>query len=132
MSFRVRRLGDRQIVPGIPTPRLIEAGPADAFERDGIWYLREDGTMHVSPDGQYTRVNVEHTEDFRVDVTIQPVGPEAEQEQPYEDYFIVEAASDSEASRLAMTAAHEDVASRYGDDWASDVSVIRTRRGVSI
>lgn len=129
MGFRIRRASDHTIVPGIPTPRLIEAHRADAFEKDGIWYLREDGTMHVSPDGQYTRVIVEHTEDYRVDLQVTLIPDRDGDGERFPDYFIVEAASGTEASHLAMAKA----TAQYGDDeTAVDVSVIRTRQGVSI
>src|SRR5688572_28236062 len=122
MGFRVRNMETRQVVPGIPTPRLIEAGGGEAFfqpgdnKSGGVWYLHEPGTMHVSEDGQYTRVSVEHTDDYRVDVEIRPVGLDGV--EPAEDnYFIVEAASESEAFRLAATAAKEYVENVFGDEY---------------
>jgi hypothetical protein len=144
MGFRVRNIGDGTIVPGLPTPRLIENGGGEAYfvpnaDRDargrervpGIWYLRDTG--YESPDGTYKRVRIEHTEDWRVDVRILPVlDGDIAFEEAYDDYFIVDAATEQEAFRLAETAAHEDVQHRYGAEYGSEVTIIRARRGVSI
>ena len=45
-----------EILDGLPTPRLIQAGYGEAYVKDGIVYLREPG--YDSPDGTYHRVNV--------------------------------------------------------------------------
>lgn len=131
MGFRIRRISDSAILTVTPTPMLLSMGGGEAFEKNGILYLREDGTRHVSSDGQYMRVRVEQVEDYRVDVGIHVTGPDATDET-YNDYFIVEAVTDTEASHLGMAAAAEDVTYRYGDEYASDVTIRRVRRGVSI
>ena len=137
MGFRVRDVETRQVVPGIPTPRLIEAGGGESFfqpgdiKSGGVWYLHEPGTRHVSPDGQYTRVRIEHTDDYRVDVEIRPVGPDGV--EPAEDnYFIVEAASEPEAFQLARAAASEYVENVFGVDYGHELTIISARKGVSI
>lgn len=62
------------VLPGIPTPRLIESRPGseayfvpneDERSRDrlpGVWYLRED-PRYVSPTGEYTRVVIESVDE---------------------------------------------------------------------
>lgn len=46
-----------EILPGLPTPRLISNGPhTDAYLNDGIWYMKDKG--YESPDGNYRRVRV--------------------------------------------------------------------------
>lgn len=139
MSFRVRNMETRHIVPGIPTPFLIQQGSGDAYfvpnagefsdkaRFPGIWYAKAPG--HVSPDGTYTRVRIEHTEEWRVDVRIKPIGPdERDEEDAYDDYFIVEAATEQEAFRLGEAKATEDVASRFGDEYGSIVTTIGAHR----
>ena len=131
-NFRIRNRTTRGIEAGTPSPLLIVTGEGEAYEAmPGFWRLRDD---KYDPEGTvYTRVRIEYAEDYRVDVRIKviEVGHEDDAET-YDDYFIVQAASEQEAFRLAETKAREDVESRYGEEFASDVTIIRARRGVSI
>lgn len=45
-----------KVLPGIPTPRLIEAGGGEAFQQGDIWYLRERD--YEATDGEYVRVHI--------------------------------------------------------------------------
>lgn len=127
-DFRIRDLNTRRVIEGTPSPLLIQTGRGDAYRASpGFWRLRDDS---YDPKGTtYTRVQIEHTDDYRVDVRIQPVGPESE--EAYDDYFIVVAASEQEAFRLGEAKAHEDVENRYGEEYGSEVTLIRARKGVS-
>ena len=49
MRYLVFAGGVRQ--EGLPSPRLIEAHAGLGFQRNGIWYLKEDD--YVSDDGKY-------------------------------------------------------------------------------
>lgn len=137
-GFRIRNVATRQIELGIPTPHLISEGGGEAYfvasdtSEKGVWYLHVPGS-YESPSGLYTKVRIEHVEDYRVDVQVKPIGPgEADEEEQYDDYFIVQAAGEQEAMRLAEAAAQKDVESRFGDEYGSLVTTIRARRGVSI
>jgi hypothetical protein len=129
-NFRIRNLTTRGVEQGTPSPMLISAGGGEAYESmPGFWRLRDD---KYDPEGTvYTRVSIEHTEDWRVDVTITPIGPDGA-EPADDDYFIVVAATESEAFRLAEEAARDYVENMFGDEYGSDVTIIRARRGVSI
>ena len=136
MGFRVRNMETRRVVPGIPTPFLIEQGggeayfvPSESGRFDGVWYARAKG--YESPDGAYSRVRIEHTEDWRVDLNV-TLSNERETVEPYDDYFIVEAADEREAQDLALAKAREDIERSSGDEYASDIRIVGTRRGVSI
>lgn len=133
--FRVIDTQTHEKLPGIPTPRLIEAGGGDAFEKDGVWYIREDGTMHVSPTGEYTRVTIQQTDSWRVDMTIAVRDESVHDDdlpEEYRDHFIVEAASRQEAEDLAAEAAREDVTERFGEDCAALINFLDAKKGVSI
>jgi hypothetical protein len=54
-------MGWMKVLPGIPTPRLIQAGQGEAYfveypNGGGVWYLHERG--YAAPDGRYTRVRI--------------------------------------------------------------------------
>lgn len=131
--FRVRNLTTREIVPGIPSPLLIQTGRGDAYDAgspaQGFWRLRDD---KYDPAGTvYTRVAIEHTDDWKVEVVIHVTEPGREPYR-YEDYFIVQAMDRAEAERLTYAKAHEDIIYRFGEESGSDVQIIRAREGVSI
>jgi hypothetical protein len=46
-----------QIVEGIPTPRLIEAGGGLAYKNKNIWYLYVPGS-YESPSNEYFTVTI--------------------------------------------------------------------------
>jgi hypothetical protein len=62
--------------PGIPTPRLVQAGGGDAYfvpntgpsadRIPGVWYLRDDADGYVSPTGDYVRVRIIELEVYKV------------------------------------------------------------------
>lgn len=74
MSIEIEvRDTDGNVLPGIPTPRLIEAGGGYAYfvanteyegirTLPGVWYLYEE-PRYVSKDGQYTRVRIVRVEE---------------------------------------------------------------------
>lgn len=144
MGFRIRNTSTQTIEPGIPTPFLIEQGGGEAYfvaapetRSGGVWYAKAPG--YESPDGKYTRVRVEHTEDFRVDVHIRVDDPSADASDPdvadameWDDYFIVEAATEQEAQSLAREKAGEEVERQWGEAYGYETTIQRTRRGVSI
>lgn len=57
------------VLPGIPTPRLMQAGGGEAYfvpsgtSVVGIWYLHEE-PRYTSPDGTYKRVRIANVEDW--------------------------------------------------------------------
>jgi len=138
MGFRVIDTSTGKETRGIPSPLLIEEGGGEAFYtppenpdgpfNKGYWRLREGN--NVSPDGQYTRVRIVHTDDWKVTVRITVTDPRFPEE--YEDWFIVEASDRQDAETRGEAAAKDDVASRYGEDAAFKVRVLHTREGVSI
>lgn len=132
MGFVVidRETGER--LRGIPTPRLIEAGPAEAYfepgeiREGGVWYLREDPRF-VSRDGTYRRVAVRHTEEYRVDFVLTP--DPSEDADPREDYAIVEAYGDADARREALSFARRMAEDRYELPELATIRVEQVRRG---
>jgi hypothetical protein len=132
-NFRIRDVATGYLLPGMPTPRLIEAGGGEAYfvpatdagKRGTIWYLVAPG--YEAPDGVSRRVRVEHTESWRVDVTIQPTSQSDEDVEEYRDYFIVEAATEAEAVSKARDISVADVDSQYGEEYGSIVSIISAR-----
>jgi len=131
-KVRIRNLETREIEPGIPTMRLWDAGGGEAYSRvltegeDPVWYLKDDG--YESPDGKYVRVAIEHIEEWRVDVNIQPLDPSVhEDEEDYDDWFVVEAATADEARELGRKAAAKDLQERYG--CGGNIVVNRVREG---
>lgn len=145
MGFRIIDASTHETLDGLPSPFLIEQGGGEAYpvslsaesERP-YWYAKAPG--YASSDGKYTRVRILHTEDFRVDVHIRVVDASADEFDPdvrdameWDDYFIVEAASDQEAESLAREKAVEEAERQWGGNPEGFViDIIRTRRGVSI
>lgn len=131
--FEVRdRTG--KVLPGIPTPRLIEAGGGKAYFEPpsgewfkGVWFLFSPETGHVG-NGEYTDVRIVHTEEWTVYFDIKPLHPQDDADE-YRDQFVVHASSETEAMRRAEPVAQEDVESRYGEDWGSDIKTIRAVKG---
>lgn len=126
MGFRIKDRRTGSVIVGLPTPALIENGGGEAYQRDaGIWRLRDD---KFDPEGQvYTPVIVEHTEDWTVDVHIKP-GDGAEF-TAYDDWFVVEAATEAEARQLGKEAAFNDAMDREDPETFADVTVVRAFRG---
>jgi len=65
-------MGYIKVLPGIPTPRLIQAGDGEAYfvenegsnkvQIPGVWYLHERG--YEATDGRYTRVRIVAVEEI--------------------------------------------------------------------
>jgi hypothetical protein len=132
MGFRVVDASTHATLPGIPTPRLIEAGGGEAFfkapenpQYKGVWYIHEEPN-HVSPDGTYTRVRIYHTEGYAVEVEVTVTGDD--EQDNYRDEFFVDAIGEQDAQSLAAAECRRDVEDRYGDV-ATDIRFIRTHRG---
>lgn len=60
--YVARNVATGEILSGMPSARLIQAGHGDAYVRDGIVYLRERD--YESPDGTYIRVRVIRNPEF--------------------------------------------------------------------
>lgn len=135
--FRIRSAATREILPGFPSPFLIGlVGVNDAYPTsDGpnpFWRARDDKYDAVhAPGVTYTRVTVEHTDDWRVDLHITVVDQGVAGER-YNDHFIVQAATRNEAEDLAAEAARKDVARRNGEDVTADIRFLRAQEGVNI
>lgn len=136
MNVRIRNLATGEIEKGIPTPRLAEAVTGEAFfvsnspvNQDGVWYLHEEPT-YVSPDGKYTRVKVERTDDWKVTLDLTVIDGEERCDYPG-DWYIVEAVTEREAFDLATLKAREWAEQTHGDV-ATDIRLVKAQRGVSM
>lgn len=133
MGFRVINAHTGETLPGLPTPRLIEAGGGEAYfspttsprwEPRGTWYLHVPG-RYEDPTGTYTRVRIVHTDDYKVTIAVTVTdGPDVDS---YEDWFVVHAADRAEADQLALKAAAADVERRNGPDMLATFRIISTR-----
>lgn len=137
--FRIRDTSTGLIVPGFPSPFLIGlAGTVEAYptsdSANPFWRARDDAYDAVNAPGVvYTNVRIEHTEDWRVDLSITATESGGQMVAQYDDYFIVQAATRGEAEDLASAKAREDVADREDNDNLSvDIRILRAREGVSI
>ena len=120
MGFIVKDASTGQILPGLPSPMLIQMGGGQAYRiapekapdprfpkrqsDDGFWRYRDD--EYDPPGTEYTRVRIGHTEQYYVEVEVEGIGNNI-QDGAYTMGVHVEAEDQYQARRLAQQKAIE-------------------------
>lgn len=119
MGFAVKDASTGEVLPGLPSPLLIQQGGGQAWRvpyegtpdpyhprqvDHGFWRLRDDS--YDPPGTEYQRVRIVHTEQYYVEVEVEDLedvdNPDAE---PWTVGVHVEAEDRDQARRMGMSKA---------------------------